>query len=244
MMQFFTRDIRIIMENTENLQSYAAQQGNALLRSVYLWMMIGLLISGATAFIASQTPAINRILFGNPYMIWALIAIELGLVIAISAAINKISLPTARALFLLFSFIDGLTFAVIFLVYTETSIATTFFIASGMFGVMSLYGYFTDKDLSAWGTFLFMGLIGIIIAIIVNFFLQSPMLNWVVSVIGVIIFTGLTAYDTQKIRQLGEEMSDETGAKPGKIAIIGALSLYLDFINLFLMLLQFFGRDR
>ncbi len=217
---------------------------NDLLRAVYFWMMIGLLVSAVTAFVAASSPAVQSALFGNPYMIWFLIAVELGLVIVISAAINKISVPTARILFLLFSFVDGLTLSVIFLAYTEASIAATFLIAALTFGVMSLYGYFTDTDLSSAGKFLFMGLIGIIIAIVVNFFLKSPTVDWVVSAIGIIIFVGLTAYDTQKIRQLGEERASEEGDQPARLAILGALSLYLDLINLFIMMLQFTGNRR
>ena len=217
---------------------------NDLLRAVYFWMMIGLLVSAVTAFVAASSPAVQLALFGNPYMIWFLIAVELGLVIVISAAINKISVPTARILFLLFSFVDGLTLSVIFLAYTEASIAATFLIAALTFGVMSLYGYFTDTDLSSAGKFLFMGLIGIIIAIVVNFFLKSPTVDWVVSAIGIIIFVGLTAYDTQKIRQLGEERASEEGDQPARLAILGALSLYLDLINLFIMMLQFTGNRR
>ncbi len=217
---------------------------NDLLRAVYFWMMIGLLVSAVTAFVAASSPAVQSALFGNPYMIWFLIAVELGLVIVISAAINKISVPTARILFLLFSFVDGLTLSVIFLAYTEASIAATFLIAALTFGVMSLYGYFTDTDLSSAGKFLFMGLIGIIIAIVVNFFFKSPTVDWVVSAIGIIIFVGLTAYDTQKIRQLGEERASEEGDQPARLAILGALSLYLDLINLFIMMLQFTGNRR
>ncbi len=223
---------------------YDLARRNSLLRAVYFWMMIGLLVSAVTAFVAASSPAVQSALFGNPYMIWFLIAVELGLVIVISAAINKISAPTARILFLLFSFVDGLTLSVIFLAYTEASIAATFFIAALTFGVMSLYGYFTDTDLSSAGKFLFMGLIGIIIAIVVNFFLKSPTVDWVVSAIGIIIFVGLTAYDTQKIRQLGEERASEEGDEPARLAILGALSLYLDLINLFIMMLQFTGNRR
>ncbi len=217
---------------------------NELLHAVYLWMMIGLLVSAVTAFFAANSPVVQSALFGNPYMIWFLIAVELGLVIVISAAIDKISVSAARMLFLLFSFVDGLTLSVVFLAYTEASIAATFFIAALTFGVMSLYGYFTDTDLSSAGKFLFMGLIGIIIAIVVNFFLKSPMVDWVVSAIGIIVFVGLTAYDTQKIRQFGEERADGDAGQPARLAILGALSLYLDLINLFIMMLQFTGNRR
>ncbi len=232
------------MQSKMYTAQFGKEESNQLLRSVYNWMMVGLLVSGLTAFMVSHSEQLTHILFGNPYMIWVLFLIELGLVIAISAGINKMDVSTARMLFILFSFVDGLTLAVIFMVYTDTSIASTFFIAAMTFGVMSLYGYFTDTDLSSWGTLLFVGLIGIIIAIVVNFFLQSPVMDWWISVIGVIIFVGLTAYDTQKIKQMGEQMVQESQESLSRVAIVGALSLYLDFVNLFIMLLEFFGNRR
>ncbi len=217
---------------------------NTLLRSVYNWMMVGLMVSGLTAFMVSHSLTLLHILFGNPYMIWVLLLIELGLVFAISAGINKMDISTARVLFILFSFIDGLTLGSIFIIFTETSIATAFFIAALTFGVMSLYGYFTDTDLGSWGNILFAALIGLIIAMVVNFFLKSPAFEWWISVIGVIIFVGLTAYDTQKIKQMGEEMGASDRASLSRVAIVGALSLYLDFINLFILFLDFFGNRR
>ncbi len=217
---------------------------NFLLRSVYNWMMVGLLVSGLTAFMVANSQILTHIIFGNPYMIWVLFFIELGLVIAISAGIYKMDVSTARVLFILFSFIDGMTLGSIFLIFTSTSIATAFFIAALTFGVMSLYGYFTDTDLSSWGNILLAALIGIIIAMVVNFFLKSAALEWWIDVIGVIIFVGLTAYDTQKIKQLGEEMGNGSKEALSRVAIVGALSLYLDFINLFLMFLEFFGNRR
>jgi FtsH-binding integral membrane protein len=223
---------------------YGAGETNALMRSVYAWMMIGLLVSGLTAYMVSHSQMLLSIIYGNPYMIWILLLIELGLVVAISAAINKISVDTARILFLLFSFVDGLTLSAIFLVFTGESIAIAFFIASLTFGVMSLYGYFTDSDLTSWGKILFMALIGLIIAIVVNFFLQSPAVDWWISIIGIIIFVGLTAYDTQKIKQLGETLAAEGEVNIAKTAIIGALALYLDLINLFIMFLDIFGNNR
>ncbi|HFU77060.1 MAG TPA: Bax inhibitor-1/YccA family protein [Epsilonproteobacteria bacterium] len=219
-------------------------ESNQLLRSVYNWMMVGLLVSGLTAFMVAHSEALTHIIFGNAYMIWVLFIIELGLVIAISSGIQKMDVSTARVLFILFSFVDGLTLAVIFLAYTDTSIATTFFIAAMTFGVMSIYGYFTETDLTSWGNILFVGLIGIVIAIVVNFFLHNPVVDWWISVIGVIIFVGLTAYDTQKIKQMGEAMANDIEESLSRIAIVGALSLYLDFINLFIMLLEFFGNRK
>ncbi len=218
---------------------------NVLLKGVYEWMMVGLLVSGLSAFMVVHSATLLHIIFGNPYMIWVLFLIELGLVIAISAGINKMDVSTARVLFILFSVVDGMTLASIFIVYTEASIATTFFIAAATFGVMSLYGYFTDTDLSSWGNLLFAALIGLIIAMIVNFFLQSAAFEWWLSVIGVILFVGLTAYDTQKIKALGEAMAEGSDAQSlGRVAVVGALTLYLDFINLFILMLEFFGNRR
>ncbi len=218
---------------------------NVLLKGVYEWMMVGLLVSGLSAFMVVHSATLLHIIFGNPYMIWVLFLIELGLVIAISAGINKMDVSTARVLFILFSVVDGMTLASIFIVYTEASIATTFFIAAATFGVMSLYGYFTDTDLSSWGNLLFAALIGLIIAMIVNFFLQSAAFEWWLSVIGVILFVGLTAYDTQKIKALGEAMAEGNDAQSlGRVAVVGALTLYLDFINLFILMLEFFGNRR
>ena len=200
---------------------------NILLRSVYEWMMIGLLISGLSAFMVIHSQTMLHLLFGNPYMIWVLALLEFGLVIAISAGINKMDISTARVLFILFSIVDGMTLASILLIFTEASIVTTFFIAAATFGVMSLYGYFTDSDLSSLGNILFVALIGLVIAMVVNFFLKSPAVEWWISMIGVIIFVGLTAYDTQKIKQLGEQMAGDNPSALNRVAIVGALALYL-----------------
>ena len=232
------------MENNFVGTHLSKSDTNILLNSVYQWMMVGLLISGLSAFMVTHSSFLLHLLFGNPYAIWVLFFIEIGLVIAISAGINKMDVSTARVLFILFSIVDGMTLASIFLVYTEASIVTTFFIAAMTFGVMSLYGYFTDSDLSSWGGILFAGLIGIIIALVVNFFLQSSAFEWWISVIGVIVFVGLTAYDTQKIKQMGEAMANDDAQSLSRVAIVGALALYLDFINLFIMMLEFFGNQR
>ena len=232
------------MQGDLYLPEWSRVTTNRLLRSVYEWMMIGLLVSGFTAMATADSPFMLHLIFGNPLTIWVLIFVELGLVIALSAGIQKMDVSTARVLFILFSIIDGMTLSSIFLVFTETSIASAFFISALTFGVMSLYGYFTDADLSSWGTVLFVGLIGIIIAIVVNFFLQSPTMEWWIDIIGVIIFVGLTAYDTQKIKQMGEMMANGDPAAINRAAIVGALALYLDFINLFVMFLELFGNRR
>ena len=232
------------MENNTYATHLSKTETNVLLNQVYHWMMIGLLISGFSAFMVTHSTALLHLLFGNPYMIWVLFLIELGLVIAISSGLNKMDVSTARILFILFSIVDGMTLASILLVYTEASIVTTFFIASMTFGVMSLYGYFTDTDLSSFGNILTVGLIGVIIAMVINYFLKSSSFEWWISIIGVIIFVGLTAYDTQKIKEMGEEMGANDTESLNRVAIVGALALYLDFINLFIMMLEFFGNRR
>jgi len=215
----------------------------SFLPKVYGWMTAGLALTALAALLTLSSESALRLIFGNKMVFYALIFGELGLVLAMSAAINRISAATATGMFLLYSALNGVTFASIFLVYTQSSIASTFFIASGTFAAMSLYGYATKRDLTGWGSFFFMGLIGIIIASLVNIFLQSAMVTWVVSYIGVFVFVGLTAYDTQKLKQLGAAgFADEESRK--KAAIIGALRLYLDFINLFLMLLRIMGNRR
>lgn len=220
----------------------AVTQVNALLRSVYNWMMVGLGLSGLTAYMTVHSDAMLNMIFGNGYMIWVLFIGEIGLVIALSGAVKRMSASTAAMLFMLFSVLNGLTLSSILLIYTARSVATTFFIAGATFGATSFYGYVTKKDLTSWGNFLFMGLLGLIIAFVVNIFWQNTLFDLLLSAVGVLIFVGLTAYDTQKIRQMGEEMTTTDSDSFGRLAILGALSLYLDFVNLFLMLLRFFGR--
>jgi len=212
-------------------------------RRVFAWMFAGLALTSVTALYTAGSPALLQAIFGNKLVFYALVFGELGLVIAISGAINRLSAGAATGLFLLYSALNGVTLASIFLVYTGGSIAATFFVSAVTFGAMSLYGYVTKKDLTSWGSFLFMGLIGVVIASLVNMFLHSPMVAWVASVCGVIVFVGLTAYDTQKIKVLGAAgFGDDSSRR--KASILGALTLYLDFINIFLMLLNLFGRRR
>ncbi len=245
-------------------QAGTAQSVDAGLRSymlrVYNYMFAGLLLTGIAAygaFAAAVTTnpeqavgrthsgllvtAFGAALFEGPLR-WVLLFGSLGIVLFLSFRIAKMSVMTARISFLAYATIVGLTFASLFVVYTETSIAQTFFITAATFGAMSLWGYTTRSDLTGFGSFLFMGLIGLIIAMVVNFFLQSSMLAFVISGAGVLIFTGLTAYDTQKIKNNYLESDD--AATSGKKAIFGALQLYLDFINLFLMLLRLMGSRR
>jgi len=213
---------------------------NTFLQKVYLWMMVGLAMTAlASAFMLSSQTA-QQLIFGNKIVFYGLIFAELGMVIAISAAINRMSSATATLLFVLYSALNGVTFAAIFMIYTRSSIASTFLVTAGTFGAMSLYGYVTKKDLTGFGSFLFMGLIGIVIASVVNIFLQSEMIYWVTTYIGVFVFVGLTAYDTQKIKKIGEA-GFANGEDQQKAAILGALR---HFINLFLMLLRIMGGRR
>ena len=211
---------------------------------VYRWMTIGLGVTAVTAYAVASSPSLAWAILGNSLIMIALIVAQIGLVVALSAAIHKFSSTTATGVFLLYALLNGLTLSSIFLVYPIGSIANAFLTCTGMFLAMSVYGTVTKRDLTGMGSFLFMGLIGIIIASIVNIFLASSMLDFVISCVGVIVFTGLTAYDTQKLRQFGEgaPLNDAPAIRRG--AILGALTLYLDFINLFLMLLRLFGGSR
>ncbi|MDY3103347.1 MAG: Bax inhibitor-1/YccA family protein [Prevotella sp.] len=214
----------------------------ALMRKVYVWMTLALVLTGITAFGVASSPSLMMTIFQTPAIMWGLIIAELAIVIAISAAINRLSLTTATLLFVLYSVLNGATFSLIFAVYTMSSIANVFFITAGTFGVMAAYGYFTKRDLSSWGRLLLMALIGLIIATLVNVFLvKSTGFDLILSYAGVLIFVGLTAYDTQKIKQM-LAMQTDMGEGAQKVALLGALSLYLDFINLFLYLLRIFGR--
>jgi len=218
---------------------------NNFVRSVYNWMAIALALTGFVAFYVSNSPTLVRLVFGNPILLIALILGELGLVFYISGRIDKISAGTATSLFVIYSALTGVTLSFIFLVYTNTSIVSTFFICAGTFVGCSIYGWSTKKDLTSWGGFFMMGLIGIIIASLVNMFIRSSAMSMIISYIGVFVFVGLTAYDTQKIKKMAiAQPANLDGAVVRKGAILGALSLYLDFINLFLMFLRIFGRTR
>lgn len=221
-------------ENELSLSNYIAR----VMRRVYGKMSLGLLTTALTSFAVLSSPSIMSVLFSHQAVFWVLMAVELGLVIAISAAINKLSTATATALFYLYSVVNGIVLTPIFMVYTMSSIGFTFLITSLTFGAMTIFGYVTKQDLTKFGAILFMGLIGLIICSLVNIFLQSSALEWGISIVGVLIFVGLTAWDTQKIKEMAS-MADQS--QVGKVATLGALSLYLDFINLFLYLLRFFG---
>jgi uncharacterized protein len=217
----------------------AVDRQNTLIRQVYAWMGAGLTVTAIMALITLSSPAILTAITGNRLLFFGLMIGELALVFTLSGAINRLSAATATLIFIAYSALNGVTLSVVALVYTSSSIASTFVVTAGMFGAMSVYGYVTRRDLSSWGSFLFMGLIGIVIASVVNIFVGSSSVSWVISGIGVIVFTGLTAYDTWKIKEMAAYGTE--GRKP---AILGALTLYLDFINLFLMLLRFTGNRR
>ncbi len=209
-----------------------------VMKRVYLKMTLALVVTAFVSLYAASSAAFLQFLFGNRWMIWVLFGAQIAIVLGVSGAINKISSATATLLFYLFAILMGLSITPIFLVYTGASIAKTFFITAGVFGAMSVYGYFTSKDLSRWGSILIMALFGLIIVSVVNIFLKSTAMEWLISAGGVLIFIGLTAWDTQQIKQMALQAPMES---VGKLATVGALSLYLDFINLFLYLLRFFG---
>ena len=221
----------------------AATTFSGVMTRVYLWMTAALMLTAGTAFFTAGSPALLQLIFGNSASIWILFILELGLVMGVSAGISRLSPTTATALFLLYSVVNGLTLSVIFFAYSIGTIYQAFAASALTFGAMSLFGYTTKKDLSSMGKFLFMGLIGIIIATLVNLFIKSDGLTMILSYAGVVVFVGLTAWDSQKIKQMLMQANDvDEGTQ--KIALLGALSLYLDFINLFIYLLQILGKRR
>jgi len=215
---------------------------NSFVRSVYNWMAIGLALTGFVAYYVANNQTMQNIIFGNPIVFYGLIIGQLVMVFYLSARVAKMQASTATTLFVLYAALNGLTLAAIFLAYTKSSIASTFFVCAGTFVAASVYGWTTKKDLTSFGSFLFMGLIGIIIASVVNLFLKSSGMTMIISYIGVLLFTGLTVYDTQRLKNMAlAQPADLEAGVVRKGAILGALSLYLDFINLFLMLLRIMG---
>jgi hypothetical protein len=214
---------------------------SSVMKRVYLKMTLGLVVSALVAMFCAGSVGYLQFIANNSWAMWVLLFAELGLVIGISGGINKLSSATASALFYIYAVVNGLVLAPIFIVFTGVSIAKTFFITAGTFGGMCAYGYLTSRDLSRFGSFMFMALIGIIIASLVNIFLHSSTMDWIISIAGVAIFIGLTAWDTQQIKRMA---ALNPSFSTGRIATQGALTLYLDFINLFLYLLRFFGSSR
>lgn len=214
---------------------------NAFLKKVYAFMAAGLFATGVTATAVASSQTLLDLIVGNRIVFYGLMLAEIGMVLVFSAAARRLSTPAAAALFFLYAIVNGATLSIIFLMYTASSIGSTFFITAGTFGALSAFGYATKRDLSGVGNFAIMGLIGLIIASVVNIFLHSPMIYWLTTFAGVIVFTCLTAYDTQKIKALA---AANPGAGDTKLAMQGALVLYLDFINLFIYLLRLFGKRR
>lgn len=234
------------MDSTTSLSQNAVfVKTNSFIRSVYNWMAIALALTGFTAYYVSHNETMLQLIYGTPGLIMILIFAELGFVFFLSARIQKIQATTATALFTIYSILNGVTMSYIFLAYTATSIVSTFLICSVTFLACSVYGMVTKKDLTSLGGFMFMGLIGIVIASVVNIFLQSSAMQMMISYIGVVVFIGLTAYDTQKLKTMSATIpNNASGSMIRKGALMGALSLYLDFINMFIMMLHIFGGSK
>ena len=237
----------VITTNPSFSQSFAIADQNTVLKRVFKWMALGLAISGISAF-AGFYATIYMTLKGQVDLVnlimWILLIGELILVISFTRRLPTMSAKVAKTCFIIYSIIDGLTLSVFLLAYTTSSVFTTFLITASMFGVAALYGKITNKNLNSIGSYLIMGLWGILIATIVNIFIQNSMLDFIVSVVGIALFIGLTAYDTQKIKDYSERVGLSSNEEVDKVVIYGALQLYLDFINLFIKLLRFFGKRR
>jgi FtsH-binding integral membrane protein len=218
---------------------------NSFVRSVYNWMAIGLGLTGVVAYGVANSPGVTEVIFGSRLIFFGLIIAQLAMVFMISARIQRMQASTATMLFIVYSALNGATLSSVFLAYTQSSITSTFFICAATFTACSVYGWTTRRDLTTMGGFLTMGLIGIVIASVVNMFFQSGAVSTIVSYVGVLVFVGLTAYDTQEIKNMAlSQPADIDAGAVRKGAILGALKLYLDFINLFLMLLRIFGGRR
>jgi uncharacterized protein len=233
------------MDSITLRQTQVQVRVNSFVRSVYNWMAIGLAITGFTAYAVANSPEVQQVIFGSRIVFFGLILAQLALVFMISGRIHKMQSSTATTLFIVYSALNGATLSAIFLAYAASTITSTFFVCSATFVACSIYGYTTRRDLTSMGGFLTMGLIGIVIASLINMFFQSGAVSTIISYIGVLVFVGLTAYDTQDIKNMALAQPDDIDAGAvRKGAILGALKLYLDFINLFLMLLRIFGNSR
>ena len=225
---------------------YAVSSLSNIMYRVYGWMAAALAVTGVTAYVITQSPILLHMIYSNPFVLLVLILAQFGMVIAISAGIsgNRIGLSTGLLLFFGYSFLVGATLSSIFMVYTYTSIAAAFFITGGMFATLSVYGYLTKVDLTTVGSISLMAIWGLLLAMIVNMFLRSSAMGYVISMVGVVLFSLLTAYDTQKIKQLAQQFGAGDQESIGKVALLGALTLYLDFLNLFLFILRLMGNRR
>ncbi|MBO5181419.1 MAG: Bax inhibitor-1/YccA family protein [Paraprevotella sp.] len=234
------------MEQGNYVQDYGATKSAAavLFRHVYLWMTLALAITGLTALTVYNSPGLTSLIFSSNVTFFGLLIAEVILVLVMTSAINRLSFTAATLLFILYSVVNGATMSVYLLAYTEESVASTFFITAGTFGVMSAYGSLTKRDLSSWGNLLTMALIGLLICLVVNIFWSNSIFNLIISCVGVLLFTALTAYDSQKIKQMLQAHATEVNDSTQKMALIGALSIYLDFINLFIYLLNLLGKRK
>ncbi|MBX4180965.1 Bax inhibitor-1/YccA family protein [Sodalis sp. CWE] len=236
------------MERFPHSQGPLVSRVNSVLQpfmaQIYGWMTCGLLLTAFVAWYTARTPVLLQCIFTNQLVFFSLIVAQLALVFIISGMVSRLNGAMATSLFMLHSGLTGLTLSSIFIVYTASSVTGTFVVAAGMFGVMTLYGYFTKQDLSSYSNLLLMALVGIIFSSLMNVWLKSTVLMWIMTYVGIIVFVGLTAYDTQKLKNMGTQLSLDEKDQFRKYSIIGALTLYLDFINLFLMLLRIFGSNR
>lgn len=238
------------MENNSYLRDYSYNSSRdvtavfpALMRNVYVWMTMALAVTGLTAFYVASTPELLYAVFSSKFAFWGLFIAELAVVMVLTSCIKKLSFPVAAVMMAAYSILNGVTLSVVFIVYTLSSIASTFFITAGTFAAMAVAGYTTNKDMTKIGGILFMALIGLVIALVVNMFLGSSLMDYIISGFGVLIFTGLTAYDANKIKAMLMQC-DRVDNDTQKIALLGSLSLYLDFVNLFLYLLRFLGNRK
>ena len=222
---------------------YPVATAGALMRRVFSWMTVGLVATGLTSFAVNMMPAVQTVVATNSLVLLVLVAAQFGLVIYLNVGLKSMSAGAAVLSYLLYSILTGITFSFLLLLFTPASLALTFFVCAGMFATMAIYGLVTKSDLSGMGTYLLMGLVGLIIAGLINMFLHSSSMDFVISIIGVIVFTLLTAYDVQMVKQMGMAMIADD-AEMTKVAIVCALRLYLDFVNLFLYLLRFFGQKK
>ncbi len=228
-----------------SIQDVRIEATNAFFRRVYHWMAAGLILTAVMAHFVASSPSMIDLIYGTPGVVIGLLVAQIALVMGISWGINRISTATAMAGFVIYSLLNGATLSVVLLLYTNESVFSAFLTTAGMFGAMSVYGLYTKRDLTSWGSFLIMGLWGLVIAMVVNMFVGSGIADLAISAIGVLIFLGLTAYDTQYLRNLGGQLDVESGDEfARKMVVLGALKLYLDFVNLFLYLLRFMGRRR
>jgi uncharacterized protein len=219
----------------------AAERITTFLRAAYGWMAAGLAVTAVVALFVASSEELVFAIARNRLLFWGVALAQLGVVFYLSARVNRLAPTTAAALFLGYSALTGLTFAVILYAFTRESVATTFFVTAGMFGALAMYGTVTSRSLAGWGQFLFMGLIGVVLASVVGIFWQNSLFQFLISFCGVIVFTGLTAYDAQRLKSMALALPE---GQTGSYAIVGALTLYLDFINLFLFLLRFMGNRR